>query len=158
MLWQQSERVRALGKRGSGRSGSARKKRRRSAWKKAVLSALLPSRLRIFRPTIATMMMLAAGAWLPARPLPRKAVHLRLGGPVMTDSDLDMDLLSSRIRDHKAGLMDCKLYVIVQSMVPGQRITVTAPPELVELFTVQELPKPVVVLGRDRMAVHTILR
>ena len=74
------------------------------------------------------MMMLAAAAWLPARPLPRKAVHLRLGGPVMTDSDLDMDLLSSRIRDHKAGLMDCKLYVIVQSMVPGQRITVTAPP------------------------------
>ena len=102
------------------------------------------------------MMMLAAAAWLPARPLPRKAVHLRLGGPVMTE-DLDMDLLSSRIRDQKAGLMDCKLYVIVQSMVPGQRITVTAPPELVELFTVQELPKPVVVLGRDRMAVHTIL-
>ena len=123
-----------------------------------MLSALLPSHLRIFRPTIATMMMLAAAAWLPARPLPRKAVHLRLGGPVMTDSDLDMDLLSSRIRDQKAGLMDCKLYVIVQSMVPGQRITVTAPPELVELFTVQELPKPVVVLGRDRMAVHTILR
>ena len=28
MLWEQSERVRALGKRGSGRSGSARKKRR----------------------------------------------------------------------------------------------------------------------------------
>ena len=79
------------------------------------------------------MMTLAAfAAWLPARPLPRKAVHLRLGGPVMTDSDLDMDLLSSRIRDQKAGLMDCKLYVIVQSMVPGQRITVTAPPELVE--------------------------
>ena len=100
---------------------------------------------------------LAAAAWLPARPLPRKAVHLgRVCGPVMTDSDLDMDLLSSRIRDQKAGLMDCKLYVIVQSMVPGQRITVTAPPELVELFTVQELPKPVVVLGRDRMAVHTI--
>ena len=63
-----------------------------------MLSALLPSHLRIFRPTIATMMMLAAAAWLPARPLPRKAVHLRLGGPVMTDSDLDMDLLSSRIR------------------------------------------------------------
>ena len=72
-----------------------------------------------------------------------------------------MDLLGSRIRDQKAGLTDCKLYVM-QCMVPGQRLTVTAPPanpnpnpsprpnpspdpnqvtappELVELFTVQE--------------------
>lgn len=51
----------------------------------------------------------------------------------------DMDLLGSRIRDQKAGLTDCKLYVMQYCMVPGQRLTVTAPPELVELFTVQEL-------------------
>uniref|UniRef100_A0A7S0F0P8 Lon N-terminal domain-containing protein n=1 Tax=Phaeocystis antarctica TaxID=33657 RepID=A0A7S0F0P8_9EUKA len=98
-----------------------------------------------------------AAAWLPALPLPRKAAYLRLGGPVlMTDAEEgpDMDLLGSRIRDQKAGLTDCKLYVM-QCMVPGQRLTVTAPPELVELFTVQESPQPVVVLGRDRMAVHT---
>ena len=65
-----------------------------------------------------------------------------------------MDLLGSRIRDQKAGLTDCKLYVM-HCMVPGQKLVVTAPPELVELFTVQEQPQPVVALGRNRMAVHT---
>ena len=48
-------------------------------------------------------------------------------------------------------------------MVPGQRLTVTAPPEVVTLFTdaptsgtrwMQERPDPVVALGRDKMNVH----
>ena len=48
-------------------------------------------------------------------------------------------------------------------MVPGQRLTVTALPEVVTLFTdaptsgtrwMQERPDPVVALGRDKMNVH----
>ena len=99
-----------------------------------------------------------AAAWLPALPMRTcNTAYLRLGVPARmaaAEEGPDMDLLGSRIRDQKAGLTDCKLYVM-QCMVPGQRLTVTAPPELVELFTVQEQPQPVVALGRDRMVVHT---
>ena len=52
---------------------------------------------------------------------------------------------------------------VMYCMVPGQRLTVTAPPEVVTLFTdaptsgtrwMQERPDPVVALGRDKMNVH----
>eukprot|EP00908_Phaeocystis_cordata_P001781 Transcript_11914.p2 GENE.Transcript_11914~~Transcript_11914.p2 ORF type:complete len:303 (-),score=111.67 Transcript_11914:114-1022(-) len=105
-------------------------------------------------------------SWLPAPSHPRasRSIFLRLGGPIlMADAgEPDLDLLDSRIREVREGLTDCKLYVMY-CMVPGQRLTVTAPPEVVTLFTdaptsetrwMQERPDPVVALGRDKMNVH----
>ena len=51
----------------------------------------------------------------------------------MTDPGMDFDLLQRRIADVKRGISSCRL-VVLESMVPGQKLIMTAPPELVELL------------------------
>ena len=67
---------------------------------------------------------------------------------------IDTDALMRRIEDVSAGVTDCRLWVSEGCVVPGQRMNITAPPEVVELFA-DSRTRPVVALGRDRAEVHS---
>ena len=64
----------------------------------------------------------------------------------------DMALLASRIDMMRSGMCDCRL-VVLETMVPGQRYAITAPPPLVELVTLGV--SPVVALGRRGAAINS---
>ena len=61
------------------------------------------------------------------------------------DAD-DLGELSARIAEVKRGIVDAKCVVFRESLVPNQRLTMTAPPELVELLIKRD-GKPTVLLG-----------
>jgi len=58
----------------------------------------------------------------------------------------DMALLASRIARVKSGEFDCKCITLRQTLLPGQRLRLTAPPEMVQLFTATD-ELPIVVVG-----------
>lgn len=85
----------------------------------------------------------------PAVPTRRSLVHMS------SDAEgIDTDVLMRRIEDVTAGLTDCRLWVSEGCVVPGQRMNITAPPEVVELFA-DSRTRPVVAVGRDRAEVHS---
>jgi hypothetical protein len=57
----------------------------------------------------------------------------------------DMALLASRIERVKSGEFDCKVVSLRQTLLPGQRLRLTAPPEMVQLFVRPDVP--IVVVG-----------
>ena len=59
----------------------------------------------------------------------------------------DLAVLSSKIADVKSGVWDCKLLVL-DSMVPGQRLSLTAPPQLVQMVTERD-GRTLVMIGRQ---------
>ena len=61
----------------------------------------------------------------------------------------EMSLLTSRIQQVALGVYDCKAVTLRETLVPGQRLRLTAPPCLVELF-LQPEPVPIVVLGLEK--------
>lgn len=69
-----------------------------------------------------------------------------------SSSDPDMALLAARISEVRQGVTSCRL-VVMDSMVPGQKLTMTAPPQLVDLL--RERRTSVVVVGRQGTEVHT---
>ena len=72
----------------------------------------------------------------------------------MTDPGMDFNLLQRRIADVKRGISSCRL-VVLESMVPGQKLIMTAPPELVELLQSGSASSPIVVLGRQGDRPHS---
>ena len=67
-------------------------------------------------------------------------------GPV---SDADLALLNSRIIQLQAGEARCRVIILRETLVPGQRLAMTAPPEMVELFSHRD-SLPIVMLGQHR--------
>lgn len=66
----------------------------------------------------------------------------------------DLSLLAQRISDVQKGEADVRL-VVLDSMVPGQKMTMTAPPQLVELFQQRACGRAFVVLGRQGQNLHS---
>ena len=85
------------------------------------------------------------------RPLPTKIVPLLpllllRAAPPRMDVEPDLGQLTSRIAQVQSGVWMCKAVTIRETLVPGQRLRLTAPPQLVELFLRRE-PLPIVLLG-----------
>ena len=68
-----------------------------------------------------------------------------------------MALLLSRMQQVREGVTDGR-FLVMDPMVPGQRVSFTAPPQLVALFTANDDGRPVVVLGRQgsKVAEHGV--
>lgn len=62
--------------------------------------------------------------------------------------------LNSRMEQVRGGVADVKV-VVMESMIPGQRMLVTAPPQLVSLFTSNPDGSAIVMLGRQGHNVAT---
>jgi len=69
--------------------------------------------------------------------------------PSMAGSSMepDMDSLMARMQQVRDGVTDVR-FVVMDSMVPGQRLSLTAPPQLVHLFTAND-DSAIVILGRQ---------
>ena len=63
-------------------------------------------------------------------------------------ADPDMEMLTSRIAEVRVGETECKAVMLRETLLPGQRLRITAPPALVELFTHRE-PMPIVLLHQN---------
>jgi len=90
-------------------------------------------------------MRFVAAVLLPA------AMYRPLGGPrciTMQADEPDMDVLKSRIAEVSAGECIAKAVVLRETMVPGQRLRITAPPSLVQTFTASR-GTPVVLLSNQ---------
>ncbi len=82
--------------------------------------------------------------------LPSRTRGARMAAPEGDASSLpeeDLAVLSSKIADVKSGVWDCKLLVL-DSMVPGQRLSLTAPPQLVQMVTERD-GRTLVMIGRQ---------
>ena len=95
-----------------------------------------------------------AGLMLARLVLLALSVRPRYDPSLMTEPGMDFDLLQRRIADVKRGISSCRLLVL-ESMVPGQKLIMTAPPELVELLQSGDASSPIVVLGRQGERPHS---
>jgi len=67
----------------------------------------------------------------------------------MCDGGLDLAQLQARMQQVRDGVSDVKV-IVMDSIVPGQRLSLTAPPQLVALFSAKNRDRAaVVVLGRQ---------
>mmetsp|Transcript_13691 Transcript_13691/g.31076 ORF Transcript_13691/g.31076 Transcript_13691/m.31076 type:complete len:315 (-) Transcript_13691:430-1374(-) len=89
---------------------------------------------------------------LPTPPrCPSLAASSRTSPPVMdggVDGDAWADSLRNRIEQVREGLANVQV-VVIESIVPGQRLSLTAPPQLVELFTANSAGSRIIMLGRQ---------
>ena len=81
---------------------------------------------------------------------PTPLLHTRVCRLVATEEPIaDFAALASRIAQVRAGYVpDSKAVILRETLVPGQRLRLTAPPPLVELFTRRD-GKPIVLLGQQ---------
>jgi len=104
--------------------------------------------------TMAAMLSTAAWSTPPTCSLTGGRHARRSLPPSMTAPEPDMDMLFRRIQDVKCGIAPCRL-VVLESMVLGQKLFMTAPPELVQLLESGDRASPIVVLGRDGERPHS---
>jgi len=76
------------------------------------------------------------------------------GRPAVVMTEPNMDLLARRIAEVRRGVPACRL-VVLESMVPGQELRMTAPPALVQLLESGSAASPIVVLGRSGERPHS---
>lgn len=95
-----------------------------------------------------TALVLVRPTPLLVRPTP--LLHTRVRRLVATEEPIaDFAALASRIAQVRAGYVpDSKAVILRETLVPGQRLRLTAPPPLVELFTRRD-GKPIVLLGQQ---------
>jgi hypothetical protein len=68
---------------------------------------------------------------------------------------VDMAMLARRIDEVKQGVSPCKLFVL-ESLLPGQTLKMTAPPELVRALQASaRAGEPLIILGRQGQQLHT---
>lgn len=63
------------------------------------------------------------------------------------DVDNALAILAKRINRLQSGEAECRCIILRETLVPGQRLAMTAPPELVELFARPD-GQPIVLLGQ----------
>ena len=95
---------------------------------------------RIFHKMLATALALSLARSSP----------IRCGSPGMA-MEPDLSLLAKRMDEVSNGVIRCNLLVL-DAMVPGQKLSMTAPPELVHMLT---RTKAVVMLGRHGEKPHS---
>lgn len=98
-----------------------------------------------------TCLACASGYVLPARCaasgfiLPARAGALELS---ISDADSEAALLAQRIEMVTAGEAVCRAVLLRETLVPGQRLGMIAPPALVELFSARD-GLPIILVGPD---------
>ena len=83
-----------------------------------------------------------------------RACEVRLAAGGGNDPSFDLSVLSARVAQVRSGTFDCRL-VVLDSIVPKQKLSITAPPPLVDLFRRPADGRCVVMLGRRGQRLHS---